>query len=56
MPSGGHGLIGMRERISLVQGVFEAGRRPDGSFQVHARIPVTPTAATDDAGTERAPG
>ncbi|WP_249124630.1 sensor histidine kinase [Saccharopolyspora erythraea] len=56
VPSGGHGLIGMRERISLVQGVFEAGRRPDGSFHVHARIPVTSTTATDEAGTERAPG
>jgi signal transduction histidine kinase len=36
---GGPGLIGMRERVSLYGGTFDAGPRPDGTFQVSARIP-----------------
>jgi signal transduction histidine kinase len=35
---GGHGLIGMRERASLLGGDLEA-ERADGVFRVHARIP-----------------
>ena len=38
-PGSGHGLIGMRERISLYGGAFEAGPLPDGTFRVSARIP-----------------
>ena len=37
--AGGHGLLGMRERVSLYGGTFEAGPRPDGTFKVSARIP-----------------
>lgn len=36
--NGGHGLIGMRERASLLGGNFRA-ERADGTFHVHARIP-----------------
>ena len=36
---GGHGLLGMRERVSLYGGTFEAGPHPDGTFKVSARIP-----------------
>jgi signal transduction histidine kinase len=37
---GGHGIVGMRERIVLLGGVLEAGAI-DGRFRVHARIPLT---------------
>ncbi|WP_393088218.1 sensor histidine kinase [Streptomyces sp. LN704] len=41
----GFGLIGMRERVALLHGEFEAGPRPEGGFRVTARLPVPPTAA-----------
>jgi signal transduction histidine kinase len=39
-PHGGHGLIGMRERASLVGGTLDV-RRADGEFRLHARLPTT---------------
>ena len=38
---GGHGLIGMRERVETYDGSLEAGPEPDGGFAVRVRIPVT---------------
>ena len=35
----GHGVLGMRERILLVGGEFDAAPTTDGGFQVTARIP-----------------
>lgn len=42
--TGGHGLIGMRERVSLYGGEFSAGPCPEHGFRVAARLP------TGDAG------
>ncbi|HMN98508.1 MAG TPA: sensor histidine kinase [Miltoncostaeaceae bacterium] len=36
----GHGLIGMRERVAVCGGEMSAGRRPQGGFEVVARLPV----------------
>ncbi|KUL28926.1 hypothetical protein ADL15_30240 [Actinoplanes awajinensis subsp. mycoplanecinus] len=38
----GFGLVGMRERVSLYHGTFDAGNDPRGGFRVHACLPVTP--------------
>lgn len=37
---GGHGLMGMRERVSLHGGHLRAGRTPLGGFAVHASFPL----------------
>jgi signal transduction histidine kinase len=37
---GGHGLVGMRERVSVHGGTFEAGARLDGGWSVQATIPL----------------
>jgi signal transduction histidine kinase len=36
----GHGLVGMRERVELVDGVLSAGPRPLGGFRVYAHLPL----------------
>jgi signal transduction histidine kinase len=40
---GGHGLIGMRERVAVHGGTFEAGPRLGGGWQVKALVPVKGT-------------
>ena len=38
---GGHGLDGMRERVSEAGGELRAGRLPGGGWELRARLPVT---------------
>jgi signal transduction histidine kinase len=37
---GGHGLVGMEERVKLYDGELRAGRRAGGGFEVVARLPL----------------
>lgn len=40
LPSGGHGLIGLRERAGLLGGTFQAGPTSEGGFRVAATYPL----------------
>lgn len=46
--TGGHGLIGMRERVALLGGHLEAGPAPGGGFTVTATIPYRSGAEEGD--------
>ncbi|MFJ8884407.1 sensor histidine kinase [Streptomyces sp. NPDC102402] len=49
---GGHGLLGMRERVTALGGTLTAGPRYGGGFRVHAILPVTSrTRAPERPGT-----
>ncbi|MEU1438226.1 sensor histidine kinase [Streptomyces sp. NPDC005786] len=49
-PERGFGLVGMRERVALLHGQFEAAPHPEGGFRVTARLPVPAAAAAAAAG------
>ncbi|MEV0169607.1 histidine kinase [Streptomyces sp. NPDC050803] len=47
---GGHGLLGMRERVTALRGTLTTGPRYGGGFRVHAILPVkTRSRATEDS-------
>ncbi|MBF6219372.1 sensor histidine kinase [Nocardia abscessus] len=41
-PTTGRGIVGMRERCQLLGGELDATSRPDGGFEVTARLPLAP--------------
>jgi len=52
-PSGGYGLVGMAERLSLLGGDLEAGPGPDRGWTVEATIPRSGGGWHDDSGARR---
>ncbi|MDL2079200.1 histidine kinase [Streptomyces sp. GXMU-J15] len=47
---GGHGLLGMRERVTALRGTLTTGPRYGGGFRVHAILPVRTRTATGEPG------
>ncbi|MFF7232818.1 histidine kinase [Streptomyces sioyaensis] len=45
LPSGGNGLVGMRERVTALGGVFVSGPTETGGFRVSAVLPASRVAA-----------
>ena len=41
----GHGLDGLRERVTLLNGDFRAERGSDGGFELEVSLPVPPMSA-----------
>ncbi|MFC1438477.1 sensor histidine kinase [Streptacidiphilus sp. N1-10] len=46
----GHGLVGMRERVGMYGGEFEAGPGPERGFRVAARFSLRGSGLTDGSG------
>jgi signal transduction histidine kinase len=42
LAAGGHGLVGMRERVALFGGRLDVGARPGGGLRVSACLPLDP--------------
>ena len=40
---GGHGLVGMRERVAVYGGELDSGPRAQGGYRLHIRLPVAAT-------------
>ncbi|TDC45658.1 sensor histidine kinase [Actinomadura sp. KC345] len=54
---GGHGLVGMRERATMLGGRFSAGPATEGGFLVEAELPLSSEGKTTGAhGSEAPPG
>ncbi|MFJ3914222.1 sensor histidine kinase [Streptomyces vinaceus] len=49
VPGSGYGLLGMRERVTLVQGTLHTGPTPEGGYRVHAAFPLVSTVAKESA-------
>ncbi|MFF1548817.1 sensor histidine kinase [Streptomyces sp. NPDC058291] len=52
---GGHGLLGMRERVTALRGTLTTGPRYGSGFRVHAILPVKTRARTAAPGTAEDP-
>jgi signal transduction histidine kinase len=53
-PGGGLGLVGIRERATLLGGMADAGPTADGGFAVRARLPLGATTSAAGPGTGEA--
>ncbi|OLT38174.1 two-component sensor histidine kinase [Actinomadura sp. CNU-125] len=53
MPSAGHGLVGMRERATMLGGRFSAGPATEGGFLVEAELPLHREEPGDGGGRGR---
>lgn len=56
--TGGHGLLGMQERVALYGGQLRTGHCPQGGYQVYARLPLhnaAPTHISDVPASPRMP-
>ncbi|MER0478563.1 histidine kinase [Streptomyces sp. Edi2] len=49
LPGSGRGLVGLRERVELLDGEFVATTRQGGGFTVSARFPLSPHALEEHA-------
>ena len=49
-PGAGHGITGMRERVSMLDGEMTAEATGDGGYEVTVFLPVTAAAPTEDQG------
>ncbi|MGW9194355.1 sensor histidine kinase [Micromonospora chersina] len=47
-PSGGHGLVGMRERVGVYDGSLAAGPTLGGGWRVEARLPLPSAPGTEE--------
>ena len=48
-PAGsGHGLLGMRERVAMLDGELAVGATPEGGFEVYALLPAAPTPTVEE--------
>jgi signal transduction histidine kinase len=50
VPGSGHGLIGMRERVALLDGTVSMGPTLEGGYLVEASIPAGEEVASGDQG------
>ncbi|MEU7422380.1 histidine kinase [Streptomyces sp. NPDC040750] len=48
-PGAGHGITGMRERVTMLNGEMTAGPAPDGGYEVTVFLPVPADTAVEDA-------
>lgn len=46
-PGAGHGITGMRERVSMLNGEMTAGPVEDGGYEVAVFLPVTAVSEGD---------
>jgi signal transduction histidine kinase len=51
--TGGHGLLAMRERVSMVGGTLEVGPQAGGGWAVRAELPTTLVTSIGSASLER---